>query len=59
MSVYAYVYGKTKWQVSEYGEIRDTFKNTQYVFEVPEITFFETYNDLNCGGGVGWIGVFL
>ena len=46
VSAYSYVYGKSVWRVSEYGQIRDTFRNTEYVFEMPEIAFFEYYNTL-------------
>ena len=57
MSAYSYVYGKSVWRVSEDGEIRDTFRNTEYVFEMPEIAFFRHYNALsdiatNGGGGI-------
>lgn len=31
------------WRVSEDGQIRDTFRHLQYVFEMPEQTFFESY----------------
>lgn len=47
ISAYSYVYGKSVWRVSADGEIRDTFHNTEYVFEMPEIAFFEMYNALN------------
>ena len=58
VSAYSYVYGKSVWRVSEYGQIRDTFRNTEYVFEMPEIAFFEAYNAIgdsaaNGGGGAG------
>ncbi len=35
--------GKNVWRVNEDGEIRDTFKKLQYVFEMPEDVFFENY----------------
>lgn len=34
---------KEVWRVSPDGEIRDTFKKLKYVFEMPEITFFNLY----------------
>lgn len=34
---------KQTWRVSEDGEIRDTFKNLSYVFEMPELLFFNKY----------------
>ena len=34
---------KVTWRVSEDGEIRDTFKNMAYVFEMPESVFFNHY----------------
>lgn len=37
------VKGKETWRVSEDGEIRDTFRNMSYVFEMPESVFFESY----------------
>ena len=37
------IIGKTVWRVSEDGEIRDTFRKLQYVFEMPEIEFFRQY----------------
>lgn len=38
------VKGKETWRVSEDGEIRDTFRNMSYVFEMPESVFFESYS---------------
>lgn len=35
--------GKQIWRVSEDGEIRDTFRKLRYVFEMPELQFFEHY----------------
>lgn len=32
------------WRVSEDGEIRDTFRNMYYVFEMPEHVFFNNYS---------------
>lgn len=37
------IIGKRVWRVSEDGELRDTFKKIQYVFEMPEQCFFEHY----------------
>lgn len=37
------VRGKETWRVSEDGEIRDTFRNMSFVFEMPEKVFFEKY----------------
>ena len=34
---------KEVWRVSPDGEIRDTFKKLKYVFEMPEMTFFDAY----------------
>lgn len=34
---------KETWRVSEDGEIRDTFKNVSFVFEMPEKEFFARY----------------
>jgi 2-succinyl-5-enolpyruvyl-6-hydroxy-3-cyclohexene-1-carboxylate synthase len=36
--------GKQIWRVSEDGEIRDTFRRLRYVFEMPEINFFDRYS---------------
>ena len=57
VSAYNHIYAKSVWRVNEDGEIRDTFRNTEYVFEMPEIVFFETYSALNNtatngGGGI-------
>lgn len=35
--------GKQVWRVSEDGEIRDTFRKLQYVFEMSETSFFQYY----------------
>ena len=35
--------GKQVWRVSEDGEIRDTFRRLFYVFQMPELNFFEHY----------------
>lgn len=56
VSAYNHIEGKSVWRVSEDGEIRDTFRNTEYVFEMPEIAFFETYNALNDFAGNGGRG---
>jgi len=37
------IVGKQVWRVSEDGELRDTFRKLQYVFEMPEQDFFEHY----------------
>ncbi|MBT4124039.1 thiamine pyrophosphate-binding protein [uncultured Sulfurimonas sp.] len=37
------IIGRNVWRVSEDGEIRDTFRKLQYVFEMPEIEFFKKY----------------
>jgi 2-succinyl-5-enolpyruvyl-6-hydroxy-3-cyclohexene-1-carboxylate synthase len=37
--------GKEVWRVSKDGELRDTFKNLRYVFEMDEKTFFNRYTD--------------
>ncbi len=37
----------TCWRVSEDGEVRDTFKVLNSLFNVDEITFFTRYNDTN------------
>lgn len=37
------IVGNRVWRVNEDGELRDTFGKLQYVFEMPEITFFEHY----------------
>ena len=36
--------GNQVWRVSEDGEIRDTFRKLQYIFELPEALFFEKYS---------------
>jgi len=35
--------GKQVWRVSEDGELRDTYRTLNYVFEMPEKLFFEHY----------------
>lgn len=43
------VVGKQIWRVSKDGELRDTYKKLQYVFEMSEEEFFEHYsNSDNC-----------
>ncbi|NMA74585.1 MAG: 2-succinyl-5-enolpyruvyl-6-hydroxy-3-cyclohexene-1-carboxylate synthase, partial [Bacteroidales bacterium] len=37
------IIGKHVWRVSEDGELRDTFRKLEYVFEMPEQKFFEYY----------------
>lgn len=41
----ARVVGKTVWRISEDGEIRDTFRSLRYIFEIPELKFFQYYSD--------------
>lgn len=38
---------KETWRVNPDGEIRDTFKNITYVFEMSEKYFFEKYNNMS------------
>lgn len=35
--------GKQIWRVSEDGEIRDTYRKLRYIFEMPELVFFNKY----------------
>ena len=44
------IIGKRVWRVSEDGELRDTFKKIQYVFEMPERCFFEHYTKKESSG---------
>jgi 2-succinyl-5-enolpyruvyl-6-hydroxy-3-cyclohexene-1-carboxylate synthase len=37
---------KEVWRINEDGEIRDQYKRTTNVFEMPEIAFFESYNNI-------------
>ena len=37
------IVGKEVWRVNEDGELRDTFRKLQYVFEMPEQEFFNHY----------------
>ncbi len=39
---------KSVWRVSRDGELRDTFGKLRYVFEMPEITFFNHYAKDGC-----------
>jgi 2-succinyl-5-enolpyruvyl-6-hydroxy-3-cyclohexene-1-carboxylate synthase len=41
---------KTVWRISEDGEFRDPFKKLSYVFQMPELCFFEHYakKDADC-----------
>lgn len=39
------------WRVNQDGEIRDTFKKLEYVFEMDEFTFFNHYNQLKSDNG--------
>ncbi|MBP9037637.1 MAG: 2-succinyl-5-enolpyruvyl-6-hydroxy-3-cyclohexene-1-carboxylate synthase [Candidatus Cloacimonas sp.] len=38
------IVGKQIWRISEDGELRDTFRKLQYIFEMPEQKFFEHYS---------------
>ena len=41
---YSFIYAsKRVWRISEDGELRDTFRRLQIVFEMPEIYFFRHY----------------
>jgi 2-succinyl-5-enolpyruvyl-6-hydroxy-3-cyclohexene-1-carboxylate synthase len=37
------VHGKQTWRVSDDGQVRDTFNNMTYLFDMPEEKFFEHY----------------
>lgn len=39
------IHSKETWRVSLDGEIRDTFRNMSFVFEMPESSFFEAYGN--------------
>jgi len=39
------IIGKQVWRVSEDGQLRDTFRKLQYIFEMPEQVFFEYYSE--------------
>lgn len=41
---------KQTWRVSPDGEIRDTFKNLTFVFDMEETYFFKKYSLINCDG---------
>lgn len=41
------IHSKETWRVSPDGEIKDTFRNMSYVFEMPEKEFFEVYGNKN------------
>lgn len=41
------IHSKETWRVSPDGEIRDTFRNMTYVFEMSEELFFEKYGNKN------------
>lgn len=41
------IHSKETWRVSPDGEIRDTFRNMSYVFEMSEKNFFEAYENNN------------
>ena len=40
---YSGVVGKQTWRVNEDGELRDTFKNLKYIFQMPIYNFFNYY----------------
>jgi len=46
------IVGKQIWRVSEDGELRDTFRKLQYVFEMPEQDFFEHYTKKDNSSGL-------
>lgn len=46
---YMTLFPEEVWRVSSDGELRDTFRKLQYVFEMDELTFFEHYVDSNDG----------
>lgn len=41
------IIGKLVWRVNEDGELRDTYRKLQYIFEMPEENFFEYYTKNN------------
>jgi 2-succinyl-5-enolpyruvyl-6-hydroxy-3-cyclohexene-1-carboxylate synthase len=47
--------GREVWRVSEDGEIRDTFRKLQYVFEMDEKSFFEHYSDASVESSDGYL----
>ncbi len=47
--------GEEVWRVNEDGEIRDTFRKLEYVFEVPEAVFFEYYARENNNGNDSYL----
>jgi 2-succinyl-5-enolpyruvyl-6-hydroxy-3-cyclohexene-1-carboxylate synthase len=51
----ARVIGKNIWRVSEDGELRDTFRKLEYVFEMPEIEFFKYYVTKNKIGSISYL----
>ncbi|MHC5247729.1 thiamine pyrophosphate-binding protein [Enterococcus sp. LJL90] len=40
---------KEVWRVNPDGEVRDTFKKLSTVYEMDEVDFFETFNDMHLG----------
>ncbi len=46
---YMDIFPKKVWRVSSDGEVRDTFKKLQFVFDMDEITFFSKYVSGNEG----------
>lgn len=46
---YSNISTKEVWRVSPDGEIRDTFKKVRYVFEMEEMSFFESLNEMYSG----------
>lgn len=49
--------GKQVWRVSEDGEIRDTFRKLTFVFEMPELQFFEYYSNSNQVDAFGYLEI--
>ncbi|MFC2145629.1 thiamine pyrophosphate-binding protein, partial [Actinomycetota bacterium] len=46
------IVGKHVWRVNEDGEVRDTFRKLQYVFEMSEQDFFEHYTKKDNSSGL-------
>jgi len=49
------IIGKNVWRISEDGELRDTFKKLQYVFEMNELDFFKHYSKNNTVGSDSYL----
>jgi 2-succinyl-5-enolpyruvyl-6-hydroxy-3-cyclohexene-1-carboxylate synthase len=45
------------WRVSEDGEIRDTFRKLQFVFEMPERIFFEYYSKTPAASATEYLAI--